>query len=71
MLEYKKDGEGVESLDGCKYGGYHLLHLDDFIPFEHPRYRVILKLGYGIASTVWLAEVHENNLAQEMFGRVR
>lgn len=43
----------------CKYyedyrtGGFHPVMLDDVYS---DRYRILRKLGYGVSSTVWLAE---------------
>lgn len=36
----------------CK-GGYHPVRIGDL--FNHDKYKIIRKLGYGIYSTVWLA----------------
>lgn len=38
-------------------GGYHPLRLGD--SFNHGRYKIISKLGYGRYSTVWLVFDHE------------
>lgn len=34
-------------------GGYHPVRVGDV--FNHGRYRIVSKLGYGVYSTVWLA----------------
>lgn len=36
----------------CK-GGYHPVRIGD--TFNHGKYKVVRKLGYGVYSTVWLA----------------
>ena len=43
----------VEVLDDYRPGGFHPVHLGD--EFKDGRYVVLNKLGYGGASTVWLA----------------
>ena len=45
-------GPEVESPNRYQLGGYHPVHIGDFV---HERYRVIHKLGFGTFSTVWLA----------------
>ena len=45
-------GPEVESPNGYRPGGYHPVHIGDFV---HERYRVIHKLGFGTFSTLWLA----------------
>ncbi|MCJ1250850.1 hypothetical protein MMC30_008078 [Trapelia coarctata] len=47
----------LEALDSYQEGGYCPLYLEDLIPSENPDYRILFKLGYGSASTVWFAEV--------------
>ena len=67
MLDYRKDQDNCESLDDYKEGGHHPAHLGDGLPRKLPKYRVLVKLGYGVSSTVWLAEVLQNDLAQRHF----
>ena len=45
-------GPEAESPDRYRPGGYHPVHIGDFV---HERYKVIHKLGFGTFSTVWLA----------------
>ncbi|KAG6032239.1 hypothetical protein E4U41_007279 [Claviceps citrina] len=42
-----------ESLDRYCIGGYHPVKIGD--SFNHGKYKIISKLGYGLYSTVWLA----------------
>lgn len=42
-------------------GGYHPVQIGD--SFNHGRYKVVNKLGYGMYSTVWLAFDREYVLA--------
>jgi serine/threonine-protein kinase SRPK3 len=44
---------GVEPPEHYTEGGYHPVKIDD--TFSNGRYRILHKLGYGAASTVWLA----------------
>lgn len=39
----------------CK-GGYHPVRIGDI--FNHDKYKIVSKLGYGVYSTVWLASDH-------------
>lgn len=45
--------EGVEGLHKYEEGGYHPVHLDEFLDLSD-RYRTLHKLGYGGYATVWL-----------------
>ncbi|TVY17588.1 Serine/threonine-protein kinase SRPK [Lachnellula arida] len=45
--------DGVEDLERYEAGGYHPIHLGDYLG-DSSRYHVIHKLGYGGFSTVWL-----------------
>jgi serine/threonine-protein kinase SRPK3 len=49
----------VEPLDQYRPGGYHPVHIGD--TFDHGRYTVHNKLGWGGTSTVWLATDAEFN----------
>ncbi len=43
----------VEDVEAYRPGGFHPIHLGDFL--NDRRYRIVHKLGYGGFSTVWLA----------------
>jgi serine/threonine protein kinase len=58
------DGEETEELFRYKPGGLHPVILGEVLPKlgtcvddqdKKPRYRILLKLGFGGFSTVWLA----------------
>ncbi|KAG6008247.1 hypothetical protein E4U43_000189 [Claviceps pusilla] len=47
--------DDVENLDEYTEGGYHPIHMDDYLGrAQEKRYRVLHKLGHGGFSTVWL-----------------
>lgn len=45
--------DGLENLENYQHGGYHPIHLGDYLGAEE-RYHVIHKLGHGGFGTVWL-----------------
>lgn len=47
----------IEPLDEYRLGGYHPIHIGDQLS---ERFTVLDKLGWGSASTVWLAKDREN-----------
>ena len=48
--------ENVEDIDKYRTGGLHPVRLGDTYEGKQ-KYRILLKLGYGPFSTVWLARV--------------
>ena len=50
--------DDFESLEGYQDGGFHPIHLGDFLS-PAKRYRVIHKLGHGGFATVWLCRDEE------------
>ena len=42
-----------ESINRYCKGGYHPVRIGDL--FNHDKYRIVSKLGYGVYSTVWLS----------------
>ncbi|KAJ3558788.1 hypothetical protein NP233_g11430 [Leucocoprinus birnbaumii] len=43
----------IEDIEDYQHGGYHPISLGD--TFDHERFKILHKLGYGESSTVWLA----------------
>ncbi|KAF5353457.1 hypothetical protein D9756_007915 [Leucocoprinus leucothites] len=43
----------IEDIEDYQPGGYHPISIGD--TFDHGRFRVLHKLGFGGSSTVWLA----------------
>ncbi|KAI8064232.1 kinase-like domain-containing protein [Gongronella butleri] len=54
---YSDDEEDVQDY---KVGGYHPVRLGDLL--HDGRYKILLKLGWGHFSTVWLAHDHKENM---------
>ena len=48
--------EAVENIDNYRTGGLHPVRLGDTYEGKR-RYKILLKLGYGCFSTVWLGRV--------------
>ena len=59
MIDRSQYSVGVpaEQLEQYCQGGYHPIHLNDFL--EQGRYEILHKLGFGSFSTVWLARDHQ------------
>lgn len=64
LFFYTGDETGFEDLTSYKRCGLHPIVLGDVLPkpstcvsdlAKKPRYRIMLKLGYGAFATVWLA----------------
>ncbi|XP_006463023.1 hypothetical protein AGABI2DRAFT_119833 [Agaricus bisporus var. bisporus H97] len=45
--------DAIENIEDYQPGGYHPIYVDD--TFDHGRFRILHKLGFGGSSTVWLA----------------
>lgn len=45
--------DGIEDIEDYHPGGYHPISIGD--TFDHGRFRILHKLGFGGSSTVWLA----------------
>ncbi|XP_006463277.1 hypothetical protein AGABI2DRAFT_152487 [Agaricus bisporus var. bisporus H97] len=45
--------DGIEDIEDYQTGGYHPISIGD--TFNHGRFRILHKLGFGGSSTVWLA----------------
>jgi hypothetical protein len=55
---YLGEPDDVENLDEYQEGGYHPIHIHDYLDISK-RYRVIHKLGHGAYGTVWLCRDHQ------------
>ena len=55
-IYYNDEVEETENLNGYGTGGYHPVRLGDTYKGKWT-YKILLKLGYGITSTVWLGRV--------------
>ena len=51
--------DGTENLERYSAGGYHPVHLGE--QYAEGRYEIVLKLGFGSYSTVWLAKDARDN----------
>ncbi|EFY91595.1 protein kinase, putative [Metarhizium acridum CQMa 102] len=54
---YDGEQDDVENLDEYQEGGYHPVHINDYLGTK--RYRVIHKLGHGAFGIVWLCRDHQ------------
>lgn len=52
--QFQQIWQVTEWVENYKLGGYHPIHIGDYLCKD--RYRIVRKLGYGSFSTVWLAK---------------